>query len=127
MLRPYKKTAVTVTAVGESTYDGCGTIAENHGGERNCVATQRGGDHCGGAGYAQRKSCGGAGNEGRPGTRRDLRGWQAAEKPGAAAVLCAEQTKRLRDNGQRSGGAADSYGVDKKLSGARVSGGAAGL
>src|SRR5229473_4798620 len=93
---------IVETHAGESTHHGFGTIAENYGGFWDCVAAQGGGDYCGGAGDAQRKSGGGTGDEGRSRNRRDLRGWGAAEKAGAAAVFPPAQAERLRDHGERS-------------------------
>src|SRR6266849_3486644 len=107
--------------------DGYRTIAENHGGLRGCVASQGGGADCGGAGDSQRSRGYGAGSEGRHGAGPDLRGWKTAEGAGAASLFSAAQAERVRDHGQRSGRTLDSDGADEKMSGARVSGGAAGL
>src|SRR5260370_13484916 len=93
---------IVETRAGESRQDGFGEMAENHGGFWDCVAAKGGGDYCGGAGDAQRKSGGGTGDEGRSRNRRDLRGREAAEEAGAAAVFPPAQAERLRDHGERS-------------------------
>src|ERR1700720_528256 len=73
--------------------DGFRTIAENHGGVRGCVAAQSRGNDYGGAGDAQRSRGDGAGYEGRPGAGRNLRGWETAERTGAASLFSVEQTE----------------------------------
>src|SRR5712664_750817 len=106
---------IVETHAGESTHDGFGEIAENHGGFWDCVAAQGGGDYCGGAGDAQRESGGGAGDEGRSGNRCDLRGREAAEETGAAAVFPAAQAEGLCDYGERSRRATDGDGADEEM------------
>src|SRR6266852_4654627 len=76
---------------------------------------------------AGRVTLNGAGYEGRHGAGPDLRGWKTAEGAGAASLFSAAQAERVRDHGQRSGRTLDSDGADKKMPGACVSGGAAGL
>src|SRR5437879_13667284 len=49
--------------VSIASYHGFRKTTEDYGGERDCVAAQGRGDHCGGGGGAQRKNGGGTGGE----------------------------------------------------------------
>src|SRR6266850_2011227 len=113
------------SSIGPS--DGFRTIAENHGGVRGCVAAQSGGDDCVGACHSQRSGGDGTGYKGRCGAGPNLRGWKTAERTGAASLFSAAQAEGVRDHGQRSGRTLDGDGADEEVSGACVSGGAAGL